>query len=133
MLRAALGVLIGFASMAVISIGTDKAVQIFAPAQFGANGDVHSFAMLVFILTYTLFYCMLGGYIAAVFARGREMGSAMILATLVVMMTIVNLTLVPSALPLWWKVAALVLAGPLVLAGAWVRVRAHRSPVDAVA
>jgi hypothetical protein len=119
--------------MAVISIGTDKAVQIFAPAQFGANGDVHSFAMLVFILTYTLFYCMLGGYIAAVFARGREMGSAMILATLVVMMTIVNLTLVPSALPLWWKVAALVLAGPLVLAGAWVRVRAHRSPVDAVA
>jgi hypothetical protein len=61
------------------------------------------------------------------------MGSAMILATLVVMMTIVNLTLIPSGLPMWWKIAALVLAGPLVLLGAWVRVRAHRTVASAAA
>jgi hypothetical protein len=53
----------------------------------------------------------------------RTMGSTMILATLIVMMTVVNLTLIPTALPLWWKVLvlALALSGPFVLLGGWLR------------
>jgi hypothetical protein len=51
----------------------------------------------------------------------RTMGSTMILATLIVMMTVVNLTLIPPALPLWWKVLAPALSGPFVLLGGWLR------------
>lgn len=133
MLKAALAVIAGFVSVGGVAVGLDAGFERLFPDQYGPQGEVRSLAMLLFILLYTLLSCLFGGWITAAIARQKAMGASMALAALVMLMTIVNLTLIPNQLPVWWRLVCLILSGPAVVLGGWLRTRGRRSPVGSVA
>jgi hypothetical protein len=133
MLKAALAVVAGIVSIFVIAVGLDFLVEHLLPSQYGPQREIRSWWMLLVILGYTLLACLWGGHITATIARERATGASLVLAALIVSATVVNLTMAPSKLPLWWKTLCLLLEAPAVGLGGWLRIRAGNSAARSVA
>ncbi len=124
MLRTLLAILAGFAVMSVVALGCDLLATRLAPGQFAPNGEVRSAGTLILILVYTLFACALGGYVTARVEIERPVRAAAILGGLIALFTIINMAATSGAAPLWWRILAGALCGPLTLAGGWAAANA---------
>jgi hypothetical protein len=129
MLKAAAAVIAGFVSIGLIGVAFDFVAEHLVASQYGPSGEVHSTWMLIVILTYTMLSCVCGGYIAATIAREHPRGACLTLGALMVLATLVACTMSPAKLPLWWKTLGVVLTGPAVVAGAYLRPRTTGSVV----
>jgi hypothetical protein len=131
MVRLVVGFFAGFLAIGFFSSATDRLVQQVAPTQYGPAGEVHSTAMLLLILGYTEIYCAAGGALAAIIASTRAASATIGLAATIVVLTLIDFAAFSPTVPLWWRVALAILAGPMVLLGGWLWWRRHKTPAAA--
>jgi hypothetical protein len=121
MVRSILAVIAGSATWMVTALGMDGVLMTLAPQWFGPNGKVESVPLMLFMMTYSLLFSVLGGYVAALIARRREILHAFVLGVLQLLMAIVATIQFFDTAPLWWHLTFLSLLIPANILGGWLR------------
>lgn len=121
--RIAFAIAAGFVTTAVLSTGTDAAMQtlgIFPPA-----GERMSDALFVVATLYRVLFTVLGGYVTAALTPGRAFIPVIILGAIGELAatagTIATWNAGPEFGPHWYPIALIVTALPCVLAGLVLR------------
>ena len=118
-MKSALAVLAGYLVFAI------SAVLLFQLS----GVDPHLVPGLGFIIgsiLYGMAFAALGGYIAAVIARGRELAHAAAVACILAIFAFVSIIAQPGLSSHWSQLAAIFLMAPAAVGGGWMR-RKQRS------
>jgi hypothetical protein len=126
MLRSIVAIIAGSIAWMLTALGMDAVLMALAPAWFGANGRVESVALLLFMMTYSLSFSVLGGYVTALIARRKEMQHAFALGVLQFAMGLVATIKLFDTAPLWYHVLFLTLLIPAILIGGQLRLMQKR-------
>lgn len=121
MMRSVLAVIAGSITWMVTALGMDAILMSLAPQWFGPEGKVESVPLMLFMMSYSLLFSVLGGYVAALIARRKEMQHAFVLGVLQLAMGIAATVRFFDTAPLWWHLTFLTLLIPANLAGGWLR------------
>ncbi len=121
MLRSILAVIAGSATWMVTALGMDGLLMSLAPQWFGPNGKVESVPLMLLMMTYSLLFSVLGGYVAARIARRKEMQHAFVLGVLQLLLGIMATIKFFDTAPLWWHLTFLTLLIPANVFGGWLR------------
>lgn len=121
MVRSILAVIAGSVTWMVTALGMDAILMSLAPQWFGPNGKVYSVPLMLFMMSYSLLFSVLGGYVAALIARRKEMLHAFVLGVLQLAMGIMATIQFFDTAPLWWHLTFLTLLIPASLFGGWLR------------
>jgi hypothetical protein len=121
MVRSILAVIAGSVTWMVTALGMDAILMSLAPHWFGPNGKVDYVPLMLFMMSYSLLFSILGGYVAALIARRKEMLHAFVLGLLQLAMGIVATIYFFDTAPLWWHLTFLALLIPANLFGGWLR------------
>lgn len=121
MIRSILAVIAGSVTWMVTALGMDAVLMKFTPLSFGTKGEVESVSMLLFMLSYSLLFSVLGGYVAAYIAGRKEIQHAFALGVLQLTMGIMATVQFFDTAPLWFHVACMSLIVPANVAGGWLR------------
>lgn len=137
MLRSILAVIAGSLTWMVTALGSDALLMAFAPHWFQASGRVESVPVLLLMMTYSLAFSVLGGYVAALIAARREVLHAFALGLLQLAMGIVATIQFWATAPAWFHIVFLLLLVPANVLGGYLRAgqkrRARLSPRNAPA
>jgi hypothetical protein len=128
MYRSFKAVFSGFVLIALLSIGTDVALQKALPSLFDANGSTSSATILLLTIAYVGLYATLGCYLAARMAPAHPMRHALILGLLGLAFNIAGTVVTWNSYPTWYHVVSLL----LVMAWAWLggRMREVETPTQ---
>lgn len=121
MVRSILAVIAGIVTWMVTALGMDAILMSLAPQWFGPNGKVYSVPLMLFMMAYSLLFSVMGGYVAALIARRKELQHAFVLGVLQLLMGIVATIYFFDTAPLWWHVTFLALLIPANVLGGWLR------------
>lgn len=121
MIRSILAIIAGSVVWMMTALGTDAVLKSLAPAWFGENGKVESLPVLLFMLFYSLFFSVLGGYITALIARRQELKHAFILGLLQFAMGLIATVQFYDTAPLWYHILFLTLLIPANVFGGQLR------------
>ncbi len=81
MIRSIIAVIAGSVVWMVTALGMDEVLRKLIPNSFGTKGEVESVPLLLFMLSYSLLFSVLGGYVTAYIARRNEIQHALILSS----------------------------------------------------
>jgi uncharacterized membrane protein (DUF485 family) len=120
----------------ITALGTDNLLAAVRPEWFGAAGRVDDVGVLLFLLSYSLGFAILAGYVTGWIARRREIQHTLALGVLQLAMGTVATIAYFDVAPAWYHLTFLALLIPAhVLGGALrkrQRVRSADSPLPAV-
>lgn len=134
MLRSILAVIAGSVVWMVTALGMDAILMSIWPQWFSAGGRVESVPLLLFSMSYSLLFGVLGGYVTAVVARRAEVKHALALGILQLLMGIAATIKFWDTAPAWYHIIFLSLLIPAILLGGWLRAnRRHKLGAGAVA
>lgn len=125
MLRSILAIIAGSVAWMVTALGMDAVLMAIAPNFFDA-GKVKSLPLLLFMMTYSLLFSVLGGYVTALVARRKEMQHALALGLLQFAMGFAATIKFFDTAPLWYHVVFLTLLIPAILIGGQLRLMQKR-------
>lgn len=129
MVRSILAVIAGSVTWMATALGMDAILMSLAPQWFGPNGKVESLPLMLFMMSYALLFSILGGYVAALIARRKEMLHAFVLGVLQLLMGIMATIQFFDTAPLWWHLTFLSLLIPANVLGGWLRqTQKHKLP-----
>lgn len=135
-LRSVLAVVAGSITWMITALGTDNLLAAVRPEWFGAAGRVDDVGVLLFLLSYSLGFAILAGYVTGWIARRREIQHTLALGVLQLAMGTVATIAYFDVAPAWYHLTFLALLIPAhVLGGALrkrQRVRSADSPLPAV-
>jgi len=123
MLRSVGAVLIGFVTIAALSLGTDLVVRAVRPEAFSATARVDDPGLLLFTLVYVGVFAVGGCYLTARLAPAKPMRHALVLGALGLVFNVAGTAAMWHTAPVWYHVVALALVMPFAWAGGWLRVR----------
>ncbi|HEX8492046.1 MAG TPA: hypothetical protein VF658_04335 [Pyrinomonadaceae bacterium] len=121
MVRSILAVIAGSVTWMVTALGMDTILMSLTPHWFGPNGKVESVPLMLFMMSYSLLFSALGGYVAALIARRKEILHAFVLGVIQLLMGIVATIYFFDTAPLWWHLTFLALLIPANVFGGWLR------------
>jgi ABC-type multidrug transport system permease subunit len=137
MLRSILAIIAGSVAWMVTALGMDAVMMAIVPHLYDANGKVESLPLLLFSMTYSLLFSVLGGYVTALVAKRKELQHALALGVLQFVMGIAATIKFFDTAPLWYHVVFLTLLIPAILVGGQLRMMqkrrrfGHASPATA--
>jgi hypothetical protein len=123
-LRYAGAFVVGFASVAILSMATDAVLH--SSGIFPTDGSVGSDGNLAFALAYRTAFTVLGGYIAARLAPANGLRLSIILGIVGTLAAVGGAIAMWSVGHNWYPVALAVLALPSTALGGWLFTRASR-------
>ncbi|MGH9943443.1 MAG: hypothetical protein ACRD9R_13935 [Pyrinomonadaceae bacterium] len=121
MLRSILALVAGSITWMVTALGTDLMLMSLFPGWFDANGRVESVSVMMMMMTYSLSYSVLGGYVTGYIARRSEAAHAFALGLLQLAMGLVATIKMWDTAPAWWHVTFLLLLIPANVIGGLLR------------
>lgn len=124
--RSILAVLAGSLTWMITALGTDNVLAAWHPEWFGANGRVDAVAVLILLLSYSLGFAILAGYVTGWIARRNETKHALALGVLQLAMGTAATIAYFDVAPVWYHATFLVLLIPTHLLGGWLRARQRR-------
>jgi hypothetical protein len=130
MFRSVLAIIAGSVVWMVTALGTDAVLMSLAPSWFSEGGRVESVPLLLFMISYSLLFSVLGGYITALIARRKEIQHALALGVLQFLMGIVATIKFFDTAPLWFHVLFLTLLIPANVLGGQLRAMQKRKLRD---
>jgi hypothetical protein len=107
MFRSIVAVIAGSITWMVTALGMDGVLMKLIPASFGANGAVGSVPLLLFMLSYSLLFSVLGGFVTAYLAGRKEIQHAFALGVLQLAMGIMATIQFFDTAPLWFHIACM--------------------------
>jgi len=128
MIRSIIAVIAGSVVWMVTALGMDEVLRKLIPNSFGTKGEVESVPLLLFMLSYTLLFSVLGGYVTAYIARRKEIQHALILGVLQLAMGIMATIQFFDTAPLWFHLTFLLLLVPANIAGGQLRIMQQQNP-----
>ena len=128
MTRSIVAVVAGFLFIALLSFGTDIALQAAMPALFEADGSTRSVPVLLLTIGYVGLYATVGCYLAARLAPRRPMQHALALGWLGLLFNLAGTWYALAMAPAWYHVASL----SLVMVWAWLGGRMRVQELGAV-
>lgn len=127
MLRSILAIGAGCVALIAPALLTDTILMKLFPAMVDAQGHVTSMAVAFLMLSYSIAYCAVAGYVAALIARRREVAHALALGVVLVLLLIYPTIKFWDMTPTWYHVALFVLTIPACVAGGrWRSLRNSR-------
>jgi len=129
MLRSLIAVIAGSVVWMVTALGMDALLMTFMPEWFGANGKTESVPLLLFMMSYSLLFSVLGGYVTALIARRKETQHALALGVLQFVMGIMATVKFYDTAPLWFHVTFLLLLIPANIFGGQLRAMQKRNSI----
>jgi hypothetical protein len=130
MLRSILAIVAGCVVLIATGLLTDALLLKLFPAVVNAQGRVTSHAVAFLMMSYSLAYCVVAGYVAAALAQRREVAHAFALGVVLVLLLVYPTIKFWETTPAWYHVALFVLTIPACVAGG--RWRALRRPRHAL-
>lgn len=121
MLRSILAVIVGSITWMVTALGTDKLINTFLPHWYNDGGMIESIPILLFAMSYSLLFSVLGGYVTALIAQRSEIKHAFILGILQFVMAIMATIQFWNTVRPWYHITFLVLLIPANLLGGYLR------------
>jgi hypothetical protein len=124
LLRSTGAVLLGFASVVVLSLGTDQVLhvlQVYPPW----GQPMYDPALNLLALAYRCVYAVVGGYVAARFAPHAPMRHVLALGVIGVVLSLAGAIAMWSAGPGWYPVALVLTALPCTWLGGVLQRRRH--------
>lgn len=126
MLRLVAGVLAGFLLSTALIIGADMgAVRLFSTGE-GGIPTIPESRIIAINLSISILFGLLGGWLAAVVARGREMAAGAGLAAVRLLAFAASAPNVRGRQPEWYLITLLVIGISSALLGAWIVARRRR-------
>lgn len=129
MLRSIIAVIAGSVVWMVTALGMDALLMTFMPSWFGANGKTESVPLLLFMMSYSLLFSVLGGFVTAFIARRNEVRHALVLGVLQLAMGIMATVKFYDTAPLWFHVTFLLLLVPANILGGWLRLTQKQNSI----
>jgi len=137
MLRSIAAVIVGSVTWMVTALGTDAIVMSLFPQWYKDGGRVESVPVLLFTMSYSLLFSVLGGYATALIAGRSEIKHAFILGALQLLMGIMATVKFWDTAPAWYHLSFLLLLIPANLLGGQLRLmqksKSARQPLRATA
>jgi hypothetical protein len=130
MLRSILAIVVGCVTLIASAMLTDTLLLRLFPAMVNAQGRVESNAVAFLMMSYSIAYCVVAGYVAAALARRREVAHAFALGVAFVLLLVYPTIKFWETTPVWYHVALFILTIPACVAGG--RWRALRRPRHAL-
>ncbi len=127
MIRSIIAVIAGSVIWMVTALGMDGVLMSLMPAWFGANGKVESVPLMLFMMSYSLLFSVLGGFVTASIARRKEIQHALALGVLQLAMGIIATVQFYDTAPLWYHVMFLMLLVPANIFGGQLRTMQKRN------
>ncbi len=127
MIRSIIAVIAGSVIWMVTALGMDGVLMSLMPAWFGANGNVESVPLMLFMMSYSLLFSVLGGFVTASIARRKEIQHALALGGLQLAMGIIATVQFYDTAPLWYHVMFLMLLVPANIFGGQLRTMQKRN------
>jgi hypothetical protein len=124
--RSVLAVVVGYAVMAALVVGTSAAMGALFPGEFpkpGEAGPMPAARWFALMLGLSALYAVLGGWVAAYVAGRAEMGHGLALAALMLVLAVVSGLAERGLAPLWFLISVPLLGVAGVLAGSTLRLR----------
>jgi hypothetical protein len=121
--RSTLAVLAGSVTWMITALGTDNVLATARPEWFGAAGRVDDPGVLLFLLSYSLGFAVLAGYVTGWIARHREIRHTLALGVLQLAMGTVATIAYFDVAPVWYHLTFLALLIPAHVLGGAVRKR----------
>ncbi len=128
MIRSIIAVIAGSVIWMVTALGMDGVLMSLMPTWFGANGKVESVPLMLFMMSYSLLFSVLGGFVTASIARRKEIQHALALGGLQLAMGIIATVQFYDTAPLWFHVTFLLLLVPANIFGGQLRAMQKRNP-----
>jgi len=127
MIRSIIAVIAGSVIWMVTALGMDGVLMSLMPTWFGANGKVESVPLMLFMMSYSLLFSVLGGFVTASIARRKEIQHALALGVLQLAMGIIATVQFYDTAPLWYHVMFLMLLVPANIFGGQLRTMQKRN------
>jgi len=129
MRRSILAIVIGFITIAVLSIGTDFAL-VAAGVYPKPPAPLYDPALLIVSQLYVAVFAIFGCWLAAMLAPSRPMRHALILGALGLAFNLVAWPANAARVPVWYLALGAALVMPYAWIGGWLRERqlARRAP-----
>lgn len=127
MIRSIVAVIAGSVVWMVTALGMDAVLMTLFPTWFEANGKVESVSLLLFMLSYSLSFSVLGGFVTAYIARRKELQHALALGVLQFVMGIMATIKFYDTAPLWFHATFLILLVPANVFGGQLRAMQKRN------
>lgn len=125
MLRAALGVIVGYAVWTVLWLGGGAAFFGSMADAVGAEQRYDAAGPLLGLLALSIACSLAGGVVCAFLARSRRLGASVVLAALLVLTGIGVQASMWSLMPVWYHICFLVLLIPVTIGAA--RLAPHKA------
>lgn len=122
-LRSILAVIAGSVTWMVTALGTDNLLATVRPEWFGAEGRVEDVPVLLFLLSYSLAFAVLAGYVTGWIARLKEIQHTLALGVVQLAMGIAATVVYFDVAPAWYHFTFLTLLIPAHVLGGWLRKR----------
>jgi putative membrane protein (TIGR04086 family) len=123
-------VIVGF-MYALVIIGGTQFILFFAITE-EPDAETLPPAHLILTIVWTFLAAVVGGFMAAQFARQAELAHGLAVgALLLVLLAVTTLVVETEAAPPWYQLALPLVALPGTLLGAWLRTRVRRPPPPA--
>lgn len=126
MLRSIGSIATGFAVWTVLFLGTNALLSLVAPGAFKPDGSTDSTLLLLLIVTLSVLFSVVAGWITFKVDRVRALGSSLILGVLLLAVGIFVQLQYWEVMPLWYHLSFLGALIPGVLVG--YRLAVTRSP-----
>jgi hypothetical protein len=123
MLRSIVAVIVGSVTWMVTALGTDALVMSLFPQWYNNGGRVEGVPVLLFAMSYSLLFSILGGYVTALIAGRSEVKHAFILGVLQLLMGMMATIKFWDTAPAWYHISFLTLLIPANLLGGLIRLR----------
>lgn len=121
MWRSIVAVIAGSVTWMLTALGTDAVLMSLFPHWYKDGGRVESVPVLLFAISYSLLFSILGGYVTALVAGRSEIKHALILGLLQLLMGIMATIKFWDTAPAWYHIVFLSLLIPANLLGGQIR------------
>jgi uncharacterized membrane protein (DUF485 family) len=111
-LRSGLAIIAGSTAWMITALGTDNLLAAMRPEWFGAAGRVDDVGVLLFLLSYSLGFAVLAGYVTGWIAQQQEIRHALALGVLQLAMGTVATIAYFDVAPVWYHLTFLALLIP---------------------
>ena len=123
--RSVLAVVAGSVTWMITALGTDNVLAAIRPEWFGSAGRVEAVPVLLFLMSYSLGFAILAGYVTGWIARMKEIPHTLALGVLQLAMGTVATIAYFDVAPVWYHLTFLILLIPAHVFGGVIR-KQHR-------
>lgn len=124
--RSILAVVVGYVVVILGAVGGGLVGALVAGPEAAARameGEPLAAGPTLVVLVFGLLFAVLGGYVAALLARHRELRHATYLAVVMFLLSLVSMVMYWGQQPAWFQFALLLLGPPAAVVGGWLKAR----------